>query len=160
MGKGFSGSEIVELGIQIEKNGKDFYLALVDLAGNEEVKSVFKDLAEEEEKHIDVFKKIFDDSCKYEPKGAYPDEYFAYMNALASQYIFTQEGKGAELARSVKDCEEGIDLGIRFEKDSILLYQEMKELVPDEDKSLVDGLILQEKKHLSRLVDLKKGCGA
>ena len=159
MAKNFSGCEIAELGIQVEKNGKEFYQGLVRLADNDEIKKVFTDLAEAEERHIGIFRKIFDSSCEYKPKGVYPDEYFAYMNALAGQYVFTQKDKGAEVARGVKNCSEGLDLGIRFEKDSILLYQEMRELVPEKDKSLVDELVAEEKEHLRQLVDLKKGCG-
>jgi rubrerythrin len=160
MAKQFSGCEIAELGVQVEKNGKDYYMKLIDLAETEKAKSVFRDLADQEEKHIEVFRKIFDSSCNYKPEGAYPDEYFSYMNALASQYVFTQKGKGAEIASGLKNCSEGIEMGIGFEKDSILLYQQMRELVPEEDRSLVDGLIEEEKKHLARLMDLKKGCSA
>lgn len=160
MAKQFSGCEIAELGVQVEKNGRDYYLKLVDLAETEETKAVFRDLADQEGEHIEVFRKIFKSSCDYKPEGAYPDEYFSYMNALAGQYVFTQEGKGAEVASGLKNCSEGIEMGIGFEKDSILLYQQMREMVPEEDRSLVDGLIEEEKRHLERLIDLKKGCNA
>jgi rubrerythrin len=152
----FRGSEIVELGIQIEKNGRDFYNALVGLSRNQRAKETFKYLAREEEKHIATFRKILDSVHKYEPPESYPGEYFAYMNALASGYVFTQEDKGDETAKSTKSDKEAIDLGIGFEKDSILFYEGMKKVVPKYDHKVVDELIAQEQDHLRQLSDLKK----
>ena len=53
MEKAFSQSEVVELGIQIEKNGRDFYNELVARSESAEAKEIYKFLAGEEEKHID-----------------------------------------------------------------------------------------------------------
>ena len=152
----FAGSEIVELGIQIEKNGRDFYNALVKQTKNQEAKRTFKYLAEEEKKHIEVFSKILDSVHKYEPPESYPGEYFAYMNALARDYIFTQKDKGEQIAKKTKNDREAIDWGIRFEKDSILFYQGMKKVIPEYDHRVVDELIAQEQSHLQQLSDLKE----
>lgn len=156
MNKHFSGCEIVELGIQIEVNGRDFYTELSKAADDPDLRKVFEELARQEDDHIAAFKNIFSSTCEYEPKGAYPEEYFAYMNAMAGDHVFTQKGKGTEIAKSVKDNKEGIELGIGFEKDSILFYEEMKKYIPEKDASLVDKIIGEEKKHLKRLQELKE----
>jgi len=155
MGNIFAGSEIVELGIQIEKNGRDFYNTLVKKTKNESSREVFKYLAGEEEKHIVVFQKILEKLEKYEPANVYADEYFAYMNSLASEYVFTQKDKGEEIAKKIKGDKEAIDMGIKFEKDSILFYDGMKKAVSADEQKVVDELISQEKDHLLRLFDLK-----
>lgn len=152
----FAGSEIVELGIQIEKNGRDFYNALVEQFKNQKAKETFKYLAGEEEKHIAVFQNILDSVHKYEPPESYPGEYFAYMNALARDYVFTQKDKGREIAKNVKGDKEAISLGIGFEKDSIIFYVGMKKVVPEYDHKIVDRLITQEQDHLRQLSDLKE----
>lgn len=152
----FAGSEIVELGIQIEKNGRDFYNALVEQSKNQKAKEKFKYLAGEEEKHIAVFQKLLDSVHKYEPPETYPGEYFAYMNALARDYVFTQKDKGREIAKNIKGDKEAINLGIGFEKDSILFYEGMKKVVPEYDHKIVDELITQEQDHLRQLSDLKE----
>jgi rubrerythrin len=152
----FSGSEIVELGIQIEKNGGDFYNTLAAESKNEKAKDIYKFLAGEEEKHIAIFQKILNSVHKYEPQGTYPGEYFAYMNALASDYVFTQKNKGVEIARRIKNDKEAIDLGIGFEKDSIIFYEGTKKAVPEDEQKIVESLILQEEGHLKKLIDLKK----
>jgi len=152
----FAGSEIVELGIQIEKNGKDFYNTLATQSKNEKAKKLFQFLAGEEDRHISVFQGIFDKMDeKYEPPELYPGEYFAYMKVLASEYVFTQKDKGKEIAEKVKDDKEAVDLGIKFEKDSILFYVGLKETVSKTDQKTVDQLIMQEQSHLKKLSDLK-----
>ncbi|MDD5633769.1 MAG: ferritin family protein [Candidatus Omnitrophica bacterium] len=157
MEKTFSACEIIELGIQIEKNGKDFYSELAKKTNKKEVKSVLLFLSSEEAKHIDIFKKLSTRACSYNPSQAYTDEYFAYLRSLADSYVFTKKDKGVEIAAKIKEDKEGVDLGVRFEKDSILFYQEMKKFVPENDKALIETLIEEEKKHLSRLCALKVG---
>jgi rubrerythrin len=155
MGNIFAASEVVELGIQIEKNGRDFYQALAKQSKNEAAKKVFTFLAGEEEKHIRVFQAILEKAQKYEPQGLDADEYFAYMNALASEHIFTQKDQGAQVAAAIKSDQEAIAKGIGFEEDSIVFYEGMKKIVPSHETKVIDELIAQEQKHLKQLIELK-----
>ena len=155
MGNIFAGSEVVEMGIQIEKNGRDFYSTLVDQAWDEKSRDVFKYLAGEEEKHILVFQKIMGSLDKYEPPQIYADDYIAYMKSLAGEHIFTQANKGAEIAKKVKSSKEAVGLGIKFEQDSIVFYEGMKKVVPDFDVKAIEELILQEQLHLKKLIEIK-----
>ena len=138
MNKSFSGCEVVEMGIHVEENGRDFYSELATKAEGSELRSVFSFLAGEEQKHIETFDGIFKSTCDHEPEGAYTQEYYDYMKALSGQYVFTKKGTGREMAEKVKDLAQGLDLGIQFEKDSILFYQEMKNYVPEKDGELID----------------------
>jgi len=151
----FAGSEIVEIGIQIEKNGRDFYNTLVEQSKNQKAKDIFKYLADEEEKHITAFRKILDSVHKYEPAESYPEEYFAYMNALAREHVFTQKNKGNEMAKNIKSDKEAIESGIEFEKNSIVFYEGMKKVVPKHDIKLIEELIAQEQDHLKKLSNFK-----
>ncbi|MBM3252553.1 MAG: hypothetical protein FJZ11_07245 [Candidatus Omnitrophica bacterium] len=155
MGNIFAGSEIVEIGIQIEKNGRDFYNTLVRQSKNPAASDIFKYLAGEEEKHIAIFQNILSKTDKYEPQGLDADQYFAYMNALASEYVFTQRNKGEEIAKKIKSDKEAVDMGIGFEKDSIIFYEGMKKTMPAYELRVVDELIVQEQAHLMQLMDLK-----
>lgn len=151
----FSGSEVVEMGIEIEKNGFAFYGALADSLKSQKVKEMFRWLAGEEEKHINAFNGILSNVKAYEPKEAYNEEYFAYIKALSDEYVFTKKKKGIEAAKSIKTELEAIELAIGFEKDSILFYHEMKNVVLDSEYSTIDKLIDQERSHLRKLVELE-----
>lgn len=156
MGNIFAGSEVVEIGIQIEKNGRDFYSVLATQSKSTKAKDIFKYLAEQEEKHIVVFQGILDKTDKYEPQGLDVDQYYAYMNALASESVFTQKDKGKELAQKVKNDKEAIDIGIGAEKDSMVFYEGIKKVVPGYGQELIDEVIIQEQGHLKQLLDLKR----
>jgi len=151
----FAASEIAEMAIEIEINGRDFYNAVAAKVKSIKAKNLFQFLAGEEEKHIEKFKKILESVKKYEPKEAYPEEYFAHINALASNQVFTQKDKGAQVARGAKDENAAIAIGIKAEKDSITFYEDMKKIVPEEDKRIVDDVIAEEQKHLEELISLR-----
>lgn len=155
MGNIFAASEIVELGIQIEKNGRDFYAALAKKAVSLKAKEIFKFLSGEEEKHIKVFQKILGALEKYEPADVYSEEYYAYMNALASEHIFTQENKGEKTAEQAKTDKEAVSLGMKLEQDSIVFYEGMKTVVDSGGHKAVDDLIRQEQNHFRQLFNLK-----
>lgn len=156
MGNIFAASEIVEIGIQIEKNGRDFYRALVKQSKSPKLQEVFNFLAGEEEKHIEVFNRLLDSLDGSEPPQSYPEEYSLYMKALASEQVFTQQNKGEQIAKTVKADKEALSLGIGFEKDSIVFYEGMKKVVPEYELEAIEELIRQEQKHLRQLAELKK----
>jgi rubrerythrin len=156
MEKRFSACELIEMGVRIEENGRDFYLALCGMAPTPEVESAFRDLAQAEEDHIKFFRGLSGQSCQFEPIDVFPEEYFAYIRALADQYIFTRSDSGRETAENTQTYGKAIDLGIKLEKDSILFYQEMGKILTEKDRAVLDKVIDEERSHLSRLVEMKK----
>ncbi|MBD3296419.1 MAG: hypothetical protein GF392_03540 [Candidatus Omnitrophica bacterium] len=154
----YSACEIVELAIQIEENGKRFYSDIKEMTDSSDAKEAFDHLAKAEDDHLKVFRDIFKGACDYSPEGAYPDEYFSFMNSLASEYIFTGKEKTGALSSGAKNYAEALELGIKMEKDSILFYQEMKKMVPGDSRATIDRIIREEKEHFRKLCDLKGGC--
>lgn len=156
MGDILAGSEIVELGIQIEKNGRDFYNTLVARSKSLKAADIFRYLAKEEERHIQTFQGILSKFDQYQPVEAYPGEYLAYMQALAAEHIFTKEGQGVLIAGKITSDRQAIETGIGFEQDSIVFYEGMKRIIPDYDRKAVEELITQEENHLRQLLELKR----
>ena len=155
MGNIFSASEIVQIGVQIEINGKEFYDAVAKKSKDKDAGKIFEYLAGEEKKHIGVFSGLLSSIEKYEPAESYPGEYFAYLKALADQHVFTKEKKGAVVAGRVKTDLEAVETGINAEKDSILFYNEMKKFVPQGQFGVIDKIINEEKEHLRKLAGIK-----
>ena len=151
----YAATEIVELGVQIERNGLQFYTILAENAANSDVAEIFRFLGEEEEKHIGIFQKILGTVQSYEPQASYPEEYFSYLHEIASEHVFTQVDKGAEVARTITGDVQAIDVALKFEDDSIRFFDAMKKIVPSDQNSLIDQLIEQEKKHVEKLQLLK-----
>ena len=153
----FSGSEIAELGIQIEKNGRDFYNGLVRKVADKKIQDILKHLAAQEEKHIAMFQQIRKETESYVPPESYPGEYFDYMRSLAGEYIFTKANTGAAAAESIKNTLDAVNKAIGFEKDSIVFYEGVKKIVPPEGQATVEKLIQQEQEHLRQLLAVRTG---
>ncbi|MDP8229691.1 MAG: ferritin family protein [Candidatus Gorgyraea atricola] len=151
----FSGPEVVEIGIQIEKNGKAFYDGVVKISKSQKAKEIFEFLGGEEDKHIKRFENLLAQVKKYEPSEAYPGEYFAYLRALSEGYVFTKANKGAEIAKGIKSEKDAVDAGIGFEKDSILFYHEMKKFALEGEQKIIEKLLEEEQSHLRKLIELR-----
>ncbi|GAF95661.1 unnamed protein product [marine sediment metagenome] len=151
----FSGSEIVKIGIEIEKNGKDFYTKAAEKSESDKAKGLFNYLAAEEEKHITAFEKILDTLDQERPAESFPGEYVSYMKDLAGKYVFTRKDRGVKIAEGCKDDKEVIERSIGFENDSIVFYLGMRKAVPVAEHRVIDELIDQEKTHLKKLSELR-----
>jgi len=156
MGNIFAGSEIVEIGIQIENNGRDFYNMLAGRSENEQAREIFRFLAGEEEKHIKIFEGILEKTQKFAPQGLDADDYLRYMKVLAEEHVFTQKDRGEEIARKTGSDKEAVEVAIRFEEDSIVFYTGIKRIVPEYDHKVIEALIMQEEGHLMQLLDMRK----
>ncbi len=147
----FSGSEIVEVAIQIERNGLSFYRSLASSMAQKDLKDLFNHLADEEEKHIESFQSFYESLKEYRPSIPDEEEYYDYVNMLAQMNVFTKKEGIGELLEKIKEKKGALDMAIGFEKDSILFFEEIKELVRGSHKKAVEELIRQEKGHLRRL---------
>jgi rubrerythrin len=147
--------EVVQFAVRIEENGYNFYKNFSVALKNEQERSLFGFLAEEELKHVDMFKKMLGGAGEAKPRLNYPDEYSAYLQAYADNLIFTENSLKRETDK-IKDARAAVDFGIRRELDSILYYQEIKAFVPPGDAGLLDEIIREERKHFLKLSGMKK----
>ena len=151
----FKASEVYQLAIRIEENGEKFYRKMAEKLENANMKKVFTYLADEEVKHKKTFEDMVSKVEKYEPPESYPGEYFAYLRAYADNITFSQRKMDREMPK-IKDAITAIDFAIQRELDSILYYLEMKNLVPESERNLIDGIIEEERRHFVKLSGLKK----
>jgi rubrerythrin len=153
-----SGSELVEVALGIERNGIAYYGALAESTIDAPLKGTFRDLAGMERKHIEIFQKMLTSVGKYQlPYGPESEqEYELYLKALVDSAVFADDKVALQMARSSASPAEAIQTAMGAEKDSILFYNEMRDLVPQRERPIVDGIINEEKSHLRQLSSLKK----
>jgi rubrerythrin len=157
MGVFFSGSELLEIAIGIEKNGMAFYQALADKTGNRDVKNIYNYLAGEEKKHLDTFQGMSDSLGQAKPPETYTEEYMLYLKSLVDSAVFSNVTEARQKAGKVFNEIEALNAGIQAEKDSILFYTELQNLVRERDRKVVLNILDEEKKHLHQLSELKRG---
>ena len=153
----FSGSELLEIAKGIERNGMAFYQALADKTGKRDVKDIYTYLAREEKKHLDTFQGMSDSLGQVRPPETYTDEYMLYLKSLVDSAVFSNVVDAQQKAGKMSDEIEALNTGIQAEKDSILFYMELQNLVRERDCKVVLNIVDEEKKHLRQLSELKKG---
>jgi rubrerythrin len=153
----FSGSELLEIAMGIERNGMAFYQALADKTGNKDVKDIYNHLAGEEKKHLDIFQGMSDSLGQAKPPETYTEEYMIYLKSLVDSAVFANVTEAQQKAAKVPNEIEAVDTGIQAEKDSILFYTELQSLVRERDSKVVSNILDEEKNHLYQLSDLRKG---
>ena len=156
MGDQLSIQEIIEIAIEIEKNGAAFYRDLAASADTARLRDLFAFLAEEEKSHIARFQEILESVGGYQVSEAYyATQYMGYMKALADERVFKSDISASEIADGVRSPREAIDIAISFEKESILFFHGMWELAPESHRKAIEKLLNEERDHLRRLSVLK-----
>jgi rubrerythrin len=148
----FSGSEIIEVAIQIERNGLSFYRSLAESLDQKDVKDLFTCLAAEEEEHIKSFQALYDSFKEYKPHTTDEEESYAYIKSLSDRNVFTKKEGIDEIIEKIKGKEDALNMAMGFEKDSIIFFTEIKDLIKVTDKVAIDELIRQERGHLRKLI--------
>jgi rubrerythrin len=161
MSQKFNADEVFKIGVQIEKNGRDFYLAAAAKTTDTDLKKLFSELASWETRHAALFEDLrtkLPESIKndniYDPEN----NIHLYLKSVADNTIFIQ---GNIMENVVKACNSAVEIlekALNFEKDSVVFYSSMKEIVPgDLGKSEVDKLVLEELFHVGQLTkEIKK----
>ena len=151
----FNPQEIVKIAINIEENGKQLYGALEGKAKDRKLRIMCKYLKEQEEVHRKIFQEMLDNIEEYIVHEFSPGEYEAYLEAIAAEYIFTQEIIKGKLEKGFRSDLEAVEFGIFVEKESILTYSALREYMLIDKKAVLDKIIDEERKHLIDLIVLK-----
>jgi rubrerythrin len=151
----FTAAEALEIAMEIEKNGEVFYNAVAKQSDDAEVKALFEDLAAQEQIHYRVFQKMLGGvgSAPALPAGEY-DQYQAYMQAALDNALFAGEDKALALAKKATDRETALRAALGFEKDTMLFFYDLREMVGEADRASVSRVIGEERKHVRRLAAL------
>ena len=151
----FSIDEILGVAEQIERNGAAFYRKAAEGTDDESARSLLTNLAAMEDSHLEVFSRMRTEltekdkeSTAFDPEG----EVELYLQAYASGHIFDVSIDPAERLGSLGSMEEVLKYAIGIEKDSVVYYTGMRDLVPERlGRDKVDGIIKEEMKHVAML---------
>jgi rubrerythrin len=146
MSLAFSAAEIFAMAEQIEKNGAEFYRTAAGEVEEAAAKDLLLEFAVMEDDHLKTFTVMKAGLSNQEQKGTTFDpegEAGRYLAALANTKVFFE-----------KDVDtsglEGIfKTALAAEKDSILFYLGMKDLVPESlGSDKIEAIIREEMRHI------------
>ena len=152
--KTFTVTQVLQIAVQIEQNGIEFYRDYAKKAKGEDVELVFKRLAQDEEEHKQTYQNMLGKMNKLKKSGRFFGEYFDAYRKYAKGTIFKRTILRKEFNK-LKTIREALDFGIKRELESITFYHEMSEVVPEKQYKMVKRIINEERKHVMTLLKLK-----
>ncbi|MBW2369506.1 MAG: ferritin family protein [Deltaproteobacteria bacterium] len=155
----FNADNVFEMAEIIEKNGAEFYWKAAKKVTDTEAKQLLLNLAEQELAHEKTFRELRAQLTGDEKESTLFDQEnyaMAYLHALAITRVFFDKN---DLPDEQPDTEGNSQFlkkilisAIRSEKDSIVFYVGIRDLVPETfGKSRVDEIIQEEMVHLTDL---------
>jgi rubrerythrin len=168
MAHDFNADEVFKIAEQIERNGADFYAQIAKKVSGDPISRLFQELSSMEKEHEKLFSSMRSGLSDQEREGTTFDpeqESLQYLQALAGMSVLDDRTKKAFSLIESLSGEEGLKSGLKtaieLEKDSVVFYLGMKELVPERlGKDKLDWIIKEEMRHIrilgARLLSLKK----
>jgi rubrerythrin len=153
----FSGPEVIEMAIRTEENGQKFYEEYSEKAKEDNIKSLFRFLADEEVKHIQDFNELYE-IVRSEGEKIFGDyeEFKAYMSTFAdSKFLMNFTGE-AEKIKDSTDVKVILEFAESFEKETLLFYYGLLDFISEKGRPIVEKIIEQEKNHIMKLRGIKK----
>jgi rubrerythrin len=142
----FSADDIFEMAVQMERNGAKFYRTAAENVADISAKELLIGLAVMEDEHEKTFASLRADLSEKEKAATVFDpegESTLYLRALADTRVFFE--KEIDIS-SMKDI---LKAAVEAEKDAIVFYLGMKDLVPDKlGKDKLDIIIKEEMGHI------------
>ncbi len=151
----YNADEVFEMAEQIERNGAKFYRRAAELAEAGDTREMLLELAAMEDDHEKTFSEMRRDLSENELKPIVfdPDnELGLYLRAMADTRVFNVNVDASAKLTGEESRDDVLRMSIGMEKDSIVFYLGMKELVPARlGKDRMDGIIQEEYRHISQL---------
>ncbi len=148
----FNADEIFEMAEQIERNGAKFYRKAAESIADDD-RDLLLRLAAMEDEHERTFAAMRSELSEDEktPLTFDPDNEAAlYLRAMADGKVFKSDP--SESLSGNESIQDILKTAIGLEKDSIVFYTSMKELVPKTSgKEKVDAIIKEEIGHIVEL---------
>jgi rubrerythrin len=151
----FTAAEALEMAMEIEKNGEMFYNKVAERSADSDVKALFEDLAIQEQGHYRVFQEMLGgiEPTLESPAVEY-DQYETYLHVALENALFAGPEKALTLAKQAEDRETALRAAMGFEKDTLLFFYDLRDMVSEKDREAVSAVIREEKKHLRRLAGM------
>ena len=148
----FNADEIFEMAEQIERNGARFYRQAADGQLEPVQREMLLELAAMEDAHEKVFADMRADllgpeseTTTFDPQG----EAASYLRAMVDGHVFDTKTDPTGFLESHRSIGDILRKAIDLEKDSIVFYLGMKDMVPERlGKDKIESIIREEMSHV------------
>ena len=151
----FNADEILAMAEQIERNGARFYRRAAGMVKDAEVSKLLQDLAAWEDAHQKAFasmRQILREGERKPTAFDPEDEISLYLHAMADGHVFDVRVNPADRFTGKESAKDILQMAIGQEKDSIVFYLGLKDMVSEiMGKDKIDEIIREEMRHIGVL---------
>ena len=146
-----SATQLVEIARTIEICGETFYEAATREATSPRLRKLFAFLRDEESRHRQDVDHLITRPDQDGDGEAVDEDHLEHVKWLAEYRVFPDPEAARALVVAVNDEAALLRHAINFEKETILYFRELRELVAPESQPLIDQLIEEEREHIRML---------
>lgn len=151
----FSTNEILDLAIQIEKNGEAVYREAVEMVSNPELASLLTWMADEEAKHAEWFSELKTQAATAPHNPIAEEMSRELFNDLLGEKNFSHTDVNFNKVETKADL---MAIFIEFEKDTVLFYEMLVPFINDDTtRQNLKKIIDEENDHINKLQGLSGG---
>ena len=157
----FDVSELVRIGVEDERTGVAFYGTLAQKTADAELRKTYTGLEAQERHHQKRFEKMLAELGSVQPSESYPGEYVAYLRAMLDSRAFPDAATARRVASEIAGNDAAaLAQAVRFERDTLVLLNELREMVSAKDRETINELTREEQGHLVVLTAAQQRLGS
>ena len=151
----FNAAEVFDVAVQIERNGVTFYRKAAQYAPDDAFREELLGLAEMEEEHVAHFTQLKQELIGEQTAAEWfdPDgEAARYLEAFAEGNVFNITDDASKALTEQPTVRDILTFAIERERDSIIFYVGVREMVPKKlGRDKIDRIIKEEMSHVALL---------
>ncbi|MBC7236006.1 MAG: ferritin family protein [Chloroflexi bacterium] len=148
-----SGADVVDLAVQTEVRGEQFYRQAAQKADREEARQLFRYLADEEVRHKHIFENLGTQIVFTQTESADWQEAMDYIAATVEGQFFQKDAPIRAVPEGAT-TEEMLRQAIAFEKQTLLFFHTLQDLIQKPNRPLIDKIVAEERRHVVRLAEM------
>jgi len=153
--RGISMVEALNIAIETEKLGIEYYGKLVDRVKEQNLKEFFEHLRQEEARHLVKYMDLKKEYEKKDKKIEFDEESQLYLKALTDAEIFKKAGMTIKELENIS-LEEAVKRALEFEKQTLLFFYSLWDSVEPEYRDILKKIVHEERTHIARLRELQE----
>lgn len=151
MGILLSGADVIDLAVQTEVRGENFYRQAARQADQPAARDLFTFLADEEVRHKQFFSGLAPSIIATEVDPTTWAEAAEYIAATVDQAFFSKSDAPIRAVPQGASVDDMLRLAIQFEQQTLLYFHTIRDLVQPANQPLIDKVIAEERSHVRKL---------
>jgi rubrerythrin len=147
---GYSWTELVEIAIEVERAGEEFYRGASRSRDGPERESLLA-LADAERRHAEVFHSLLPKGVGEGTKGISARESRPYIEAIVGETLLGYLKECREPGTCLGSLSEILEFALGFEEESVTFYKSMLGHVTSAAGPTVGKVIEEEKRHIETI---------